>query len=68
MHSATSSPDRKYPSAMPETSNRLVRVLSAAVNGLETTPVQIEISTSTGKDFFMVGPPDSAVRESRTRV
>ncbi len=53
---------------MPETSNRLVRVLSAAVNGLETTPVQIEISTSTGKDFFMVGLPDSAVRESRTRV
>ncbi len=68
MHSATFSPDRKYPSAMPETSNRLVRVLSAAVNGLETTPVQIEISTSTGKDFFMVGLPDSAVRESRTRV
>lgn len=53
---------------MPETANRLVRVLSAAVNGLEATPVQIEVSTSIGKDFFMVGLPDSAVRESRTRV
>lgn len=53
---------------MPSSANRLVRLSSAAVNGLEATPVSIEVSTTTGKEFFMVGLPDNAVRESRTRV
>ncbi len=53
---------------MSDSQTRLVQLHSAAVNGLEATPVNIEVSTTTGKDFFMVGLPDSAVRESRTRV
>lgn len=53
---------------MTDTATRLVKLSCAAVNGLEATPVSIEVSTTTGKDFFMVGLPDSAVRESRTRV
>ena len=53
---------------MSSSANRLVRLHGAAVNGLEATPISIEISTTTGKEFFMVGLPDNAVRESRTRV
>ena len=46
----------------------LVKVNSSAVNGLSAMPVFIEINTLPGKEFFMVGLPDNAVRESRTRV
>ena len=46
----------------------LVKVNSSAVNGLSAMSVFIEINTLPGKEFFMVGLPDNAVRESRTRV
>ena len=46
----------------------LVKINTAAVNGLTAMPVFLEVNTSKGDEFFMVGLPDSAVRESRTRV
>ena len=46
----------------------LVKVHSAAVNGLTAMSVFIEINVTKGQEFFMVGLPDNAVRESRTRV
>lgn len=47
----------------------LVKINTAAVNGLTVMPVFLEVNTAKGSgDFFMVGLPDSAVRESRTRV
>ena len=46
----------------------LVNIHTAALNGLEAVPILLELNLSKGKDFFMVGLPDNAVRESRTRV
>lgn len=46
----------------------LVKVNTAALNGLTVLPVFCEIDATKGQDFFMVGLPDNAVRESRTRV
>ncbi len=46
----------------------LVKVNTAAVNALTAQPVTIEVNTSKGEKFFMVGLPDSAVRESQMRV
>lgn len=46
----------------------LVTTHTAAVNGLTAMQVFIEVNMSKGIDFFMVGLPDSAVRESRMRV
>lgn len=50
----------------------LSKVNSAALSGLEAMPVSLEINTMAGQTqspvFLMVGLPDSAVRESRTRV
>lgn len=46
----------------------LVSIHTAAVNGLDAMEVMLEVSTMRGDGFFMVGLPDSAVRESRSRV
>ena len=46
----------------------LVSIKTAAVNGLDAMEVMLEVSTTKGEGFFMVGLPDSAVRESRSRV
>lgn len=46
----------------------LVKVNSAAVNGLAAMSIFIEVNAMPGSDFFMVGLPDNAVREARTRV
>ena len=46
----------------------LVKINTAAVNGLTVMPVYLEVNSIPGDEFFMVGLPDSAVRESRTRV
>lgn len=47
----------------------LVKVNSAALCGLKAMPVFLEVNTWKGCDsFYMVGLPDSAVRESRMRV
>jgi magnesium chelatase family protein len=47
----------------------LSTVHTAALNGLTALPVTTEVNITPGSDdFFMVGLPDCAVRESRTRV
>jgi magnesium chelatase family protein len=47
----------------------LARVLSAAVNGIEAFPVEVEVNSGWGDTIIViVGLPDAAVKESRDRV
>lgn len=47
----------------------LARVCSAAVNGIEAFPVEVEVSAGYGDTkIIIVGLPDAAVRESQDRV
>src|ERR1700677_911723 len=47
----------------------LARVLSAAVNGIEAFPVEVEVNSGWGDTtVVIVGLPDAAVKESRDRV
>jgi len=47
----------------------LSRVFSAAVNGIEAYPVEVEVSAGYGETVIViVGLPDAAVKESRDRV
>lgn len=46
----------------------LVKTYSAAVNGLNVTPVTIEVSLSKGIIYRLTGLGDEAVREGRDRI
>ncbi len=46
----------------------LVKVLSACLQGLQATPVTIEVNSTRGIRFVLVGLPDSAVKESHERI
>jgi magnesium chelatase family protein len=47
----------------------LARVFSAAVNGIEAFPVEVEVNAGYGDTIIVVvGLPDAAVKESRDRV
>ena len=46
----------------------LIKIFGAAVHGIDAYIVTIEVSTSRGIKFFLVGLPDSAVRESHERI
>ncbi len=47
----------------------LSRVCSAAVNGIEAFPVEVEVNVGWGDTLVViVGLPDAAVKESRDRV
>lgn len=46
----------------------LVKVFGAAVQGVDASIVTIEVSTSRGVKFFLVGLPDAAVKESYERI
>ena len=46
----------------------LVKVSGAAVQGVDATIVTIEVNTSRGIKFFLVGLPDAAVKESYERI
>ena len=46
----------------------LVKVFGAAVTGVDATIVTIEVNTSRGVKFFLVGLPDAAVKESHERI
>src|SRR5204863_5038171 len=47
----------------------LARVFSAAVNGIEAYPVEVEVNAGWGDTIIViVGLPDTAVKESRDRV
>jgi len=47
----------------------LFKITSAALNGIEAYPVEVEVDISAGfPTFVTVGLPDAAVRESKERV
>jgi len=49
----------------------LFKARSAAVYGIDAHLIDVEVDlypSGTARDFFMVGMPDTAVRESRERV
>ena len=46
----------------------LVKVYGAALQGIDATMVTIEVNSSRGIKFFLVGLPDSAVKESHERI
>src|SRR5712675_2200148 len=47
----------------------LARVCSAAVNGIEAYPVEVEVNVGFGDTLVIVlGLPDAAVKESKDRV
>ena len=46
----------------------LIKTYGFAVQGISATKVTIEVSISTGINFFLVGLPDNAVKESQHRI
>jgi len=46
----------------------LAKTYCAAVNGLETTTVTVEVNVTRGVQFHMTGLPDAAVKESYDRI
>jgi len=46
----------------------LVKTYGSAVAGIDATTITIEVNLGQGINFFMVGLPDSAVKESQQRI
>ena len=46
----------------------LVKTYGAAVFGIDATTITVEVNLSSGINFFLVGLPDSAVKESQQRI
>ena len=46
----------------------LIKVFGAAVQGIDATIITIEVNSSRGCMFYLVGLPDSAVKESHHRI
>lgn len=46
----------------------LVKTYGCAVFGIDATVVTVEVNVSNGVNFFLVGLPDSAVKESQQRI
>ncbi len=46
----------------------LTKVFGAAVQGIDATLITIEVNSSKGCMFYLVGLPDSAVKESHQRI
>lgn len=46
----------------------LVKTYGSAVQGINATTITIEVSVSQGINFYLVGLPDSAVKESQQRI
>jgi len=46
----------------------LVKTFGSAVQGINATTITIEVDVGQGVNFFMVGLPDSAVKESQHRI
>ena len=46
----------------------LVKTYAAALHGIHARTVTVEVDISAGINFFMVGLPDSAVKESQHRI
>jgi len=46
----------------------LIRTFASAVTGIDAVTVTIEVNESRGVQFFLVGLPDSAVKENHHRI
>lgn len=46
----------------------LIKVFGAAVQGIDATIITIEVNSTRGCMFYLVGLPDSAVKESHQRI
>ena len=46
----------------------LIKVFGAAVQGIDATLITIEVNSPRGCMFYLVGLPDSAVKESHQRI
>lgn len=46
----------------------LVKTFGSAVYGIKATTITIEVNISQGVNFFLVGLPDNAVKESQQRI
>ena len=46
----------------------LVKTYSSTVFGINATTITIEVNLGQGINFFLVGLPDSAVKESHQRI
>jgi magnesium chelatase family protein len=46
----------------------LVKTYGSAVFGIDATTITIEVNIGQGVNFFLVGLPDSAVKESQQRI
>lgn len=46
----------------------LVKTFGSAVHGVDATTITIEVTVDKGIKFFLVGLPDSAVKESQQRI
>ncbi len=46
----------------------LIKTYGSAVHGIKSTTITIEVAVEQGVNFFMVGLPDSAVKESHQRI
>lgn len=46
----------------------LVKAYGSAVHGIKATTITIEVSVTKGINFFLVGLPDNAVKESQQRI
>jgi magnesium chelatase family protein len=46
----------------------LVKTFGSAVYGVNATTITIEVNMETGAQFYLVGLPDSAVKESQLRI
>src|SRR3972149_10214014 len=46
----------------------LVKTYGSAVHGINATTITIEVNISPGANFFLVGLPDNAVKESQQRI
>ncbi len=46
----------------------LVKTFGSAVFGVDATTIMVEVNVCSGKDYYLVGLPDSAIKESWSRV
>ena len=46
----------------------LVKTFGSAVSGVDAITITVEVNVCSGKDYYLVGLPDSAVKESLSRI
>lgn len=46
----------------------LIRTYSCAIMGMAAIPITVEVNVETGINFYLVGLPDNAVKESQQRI